>query len=102
MTRRPPTTTLFPYTTLFRSASITTPSDGQTYVKNALVRSSFSCSDGAGGPGIKRCLDMNGNSSGAGIDTTTTGTHSFTVTAERNDGLTATKTVTYNVAANPT
>jgi hypothetical protein len=60
------------------------PRSGATYTQGEAVGSSFSCSEGAGGPGIASCLDQNGHESGAAIDTSTAGT--MTVTAASSDG----------------
>ena len=78
--------------------TIATPSQGARYTRGQHVVSSFSCSEGAGGPGIKSCLDQNGEASGAAIDTSTPGQHTFTVTATSTDGLTAQSRVTYTVS----
>jgi hypothetical protein len=83
------------------SASITTPTGGATYVQGQVVNSSFSCTEGAGGPGLKSCLDANGKPSGAAVDTSTPGQHTLTVTATSKDGLSGSATVTYTVAAPP-
>jgi hypothetical protein len=81
------------------SASITTPTNGAVYSQGQVVDSSFSCSDMAGGTGIKSCLDQSGHPSGQPIDTSTVGAHTFPVTAISRDGLTGTASVTYSVSA---
>jgi hypothetical protein len=83
------------------TASITTPANNATYAQGQVVASNFSCTDGAGGPGIKSCVDQNGNPSGTPIDTSTLGQHTFTVTALSNDGTTSESSVTYTVALAP-
>jgi len=79
------------------TASITTPANGATYSLGAVVNSAFICTDGAGGTGIASCLDQNGNPAGSPINTSTTGPHTYTVTATSSDGFTGTASVTYNV-----
>jgi hypothetical protein len=79
------------------TASITTPADGATYTVGQAVNSSFSCTDVPGGPGIQSCLDQNGHTSGALIDTSTVGPHTFTVTATNTFGLAGTASVSYSV-----
>ncbi len=83
------------------TASITTPASGATYAQNQLVNSNFSCAEGTGGPGISSCLSQASHASGSAIDTSTTGPHSFTVTATSSDGQTTSKPVAYTVAAPP-
>ena len=63
------------------SASIAIPASGATYTVGQALDSSFTCSDGAGGPGIASCLDQSGRGPGARIDTSSPGSHTFTITA---------------------
>jgi hypothetical protein len=76
--------------------SIGSPIDGQTVMYRQVVLAGFSCQDAAGAPGIAACAGTVAN--GSPIDTSTLGSHAFTVGAQSKDGQTATKTVHYTVA----
>jgi hypothetical protein len=89
----------FPSIPLPPSASITTPSNGATYALGQAVKASYSCTEGGGGPGISSCAGTVPN--GSAINTSTTGAHTFSVTATSSDGQTGSASVSYKVAAAP-
>jgi hypothetical protein len=79
------------------TVSIANPGPGAVYTLHHVVRSSFSCSEGPSGPGIKACTDQDGNGSGQPIDTSSNGVHQLTVTATSADGQKTSQTVSYRV-----
>jgi Glycine rich protein len=78
------------------SISIASPVDGATYSKGQAVTAVYSCTPGEGA-GVQSCAGPVFN--GASLDTSTVGPHTFTVNAKDTDGGTASKSVSYTVAA---
>lgn len=85
------------------TVTFASPLSGSDYIENQSALTSFSCSDGAGGPGIiSSCVDSNGSSSPGTLNTSSPGINTYSVTATSVDGLTATTSVSYNVIGPPT
>jgi hypothetical protein len=75
--------------------TIIAPANGAQLTLGQVVDASYSCQDPAGGMGIASCAGP--VATGSPVDTSTPGTHSFTVTATDVNGLTAATTNTYTV-----
>jgi 6-phosphogluconolactonase (cycloisomerase 2 family) len=81
------------------TVQVAAPAGGASYTQGQIVDASYSCAEGGGGPGLISCSGP--VATGAAIDTTTTGPHSFAVTATSADTQSATQTVSYTVTAAP-
>jgi Bacterial Ig-like domain (group 3) len=83
------------------SASIATPASGNTYPLGQSVRTSFSCSENAYGPGLDSCDDSRGTDGASGgtgtLDTSSLGPHTYTVTATSADGESSSASISYSV-----
>lgn len=78
------------------TVTLTTPAEGAFYGLDEVVNASYSCAD-TGGSGVASCTGT--VASGSPIDTSTAGTHVFSVTATDGAGNTITETNTYTVDA---
>ncbi len=79
------------------TASIASPANGQNFTLGETVEANFSCKEATGGPGIEACEDSNNTTSPGTLDTSTLGTHTYTVTARSLDGLVGTAQIEYAV-----
>ena len=84
------------------AAAITSPASGNTYKVGEVVPTSFSCTEGASGPGIATCRDSHGATSSGALVTSTAGTFTYTVTATSSDTQTGTASISYTVAGSTT
>ncbi len=82
------------------SARIKSPASGGAYALGQLVATRFGCRESPFGPGVASCTDTTGHGLTSGrLDTSTSGPHTYTVTAMSKDGQTATASIDYSVVA---
>jgi hypothetical protein len=79
------------------AVTVSSPKKGAKYVLHQKVGARYGCKDDPNGPGIQSCIGTVANS--GLIDTSTAGTHAFTVKARSRDGLTRSATVHYSVSS---
>ena len=77
------------------TVTISSPSDGATFMLGSPVSVAFSCGDTAGGSGVDTCAGTTAD--GSALDTSSVGAHSFSVTATDHAGRTTTVSHTYSV-----
>jgi hypothetical protein len=80
--------------------SIASPANGAVFNFGQVVVASYTCTEGAGGPGLQSCTGS--VPSGVRIDTRTVGLHHFTVTAISGDGMRVIRNRRYTVIGPPT
>jgi hypothetical protein len=84
------------------SVTLESPGTGGIYDIGQVVTTKFKCKEGLNGPGLSSCKDSNGVTTGEGeLKTEHGGEFQYTVTAISKSGKTASKTITYRVAAPP-
>jgi hypothetical protein len=81
------------------TVTIVAPANGAKFALRAVVKASYKCSEAGLAGLIASCKGP--VASGAAIDTSKPGRHSFAVTVVDDQGLTATATVSYTVKASP-
>jgi hypothetical protein len=92
-------TLIWPLDTAAPAITIASPPDATTYAQGFAVNSAYSCNDGPFGTGVASCTGP--VASGAAIDTSTLGVHTFTVNSSDNGGNTGSLTSTYTVVSDP-
>ncbi len=88
------------------TATIFSPAAGAAYEFGHSVPTNFVCDEGPFGFGLASCTDSTGTTTVSGgtgnLDTSTFGTHTYTVTATSSDGFVGSSTTSYLVAVAPT
>jgi hypothetical protein len=79
-------------------STVESPGNEGVYTQNAVVPTTFSCTENAFGPGLESCEDSNGSTSGSGqLETASLGEFTYSVTAVSIDGQKHKDTIHYEV-----
>lgn len=79
--------------------AIAAPADGSIYRRGQVIKATYSCGAGATGAELVSCSAPKAD--GSPVDTSSVGSHTFTVTAHAQAGETVSQTVSYTVAGPP-
>jgi subtilase family serine protease len=87
------------------TVKIAAPTSGHTFTLGQVVPTTFSCSEGAGGPGLASCEDSNGTVTSTGgtgtLNTSAKGSFTYSVKAKSSNGTTSAASIDYVVVAKP-
>jgi hypothetical protein len=85
------------------TAQILSPASGGVYARGQVVPTRFNCGERSKRVGIASCRDSNAanmvNGGSGRLDTSTVGTHRYTVVTTLKDGVTKSASITYTVVA---
>jgi len=77
------------------------PATGGKYAQGEHVATSFTCTEGLGGPGIETCGGFSGDHGNGELDTSKSGRHLYRVETVSKDGFTGSAYIRYEVTPGP-